>query len=279
MSQPKLSIIIPALNEEIDLPRLLQDLTDQTFAQFEVIVVDGQSTDQTVSKAKEFNQLNLQVIISDKANVSYQRNLGAKHANADWLIFFDADNQLDSNYLNEINKKLPSAKFDGFTTLIKPDSKNPQDILIAVHFNFICYALNQINQPVAFGACIGMRRQVFEAIGGFDEQLTFQEDVEVLRRLIKHGYQFAVFVKPIYTYSFRRFRAHGTLNLIRQTVPLQFKNMVSNFNVKLNPDDYPMLGGAYHHLNQDKESLNQQLKNISSKQISRLKQIYDKLRN
>ena len=54
MKKPFFSIIIPTLNEEKYLPHLLADLAKQTFQDFEVIVIDGQSTDQTVPKTKLF---------------------------------------------------------------------------------------------------------------------------------------------------------------------------------------------------------------------------------
>ena len=77
--KPRFSIIIPTLNEEKFLPKLLESLTTQTVKDFEVIVVDGQSKDKTVAVAKRFaGTLQLTVVTSEKPSVSYQRNYGSK---------------------------------------------------------------------------------------------------------------------------------------------------------------------------------------------------------
>jgi glycosyltransferase involved in cell wall biosynthesis len=75
-----ISIVIPALNEEHFLPHLLTSLTKQTKSDFEVIVVDGSSTDRTVEVARSFGTKlpKLEVIVSQKASLPLQRNLGAR---------------------------------------------------------------------------------------------------------------------------------------------------------------------------------------------------------
>src|SRR3989344_8910763 len=102
----KFSIIIPTLNEEKFLPRLLESLARQTAKNFEVIVVDGKSKDKTVERAREFEKklLHLTVIMSPKASLPLQRNLGAKHAAAPWLAFIDADSVLLPNFIERVSE-------------------------------------------------------------------------------------------------------------------------------------------------------------------------------
>jgi len=89
---PFFSIVIPTLNEECYLPNLLCDLSRQTCRDFEVIVVDANSEDQTNYQAQQFKERfdAFTFLASTKRNVSHQRNLGADRAVADWLIFLDA---------------------------------------------------------------------------------------------------------------------------------------------------------------------------------------------
>ena len=77
---PFFSIVIPALNEEHYLPRLLLDLSKQTFQDFEVILVDAKSDDDTIGMAKQFEKKfgTLTILNSDKRNVAHQRNLGSQ---------------------------------------------------------------------------------------------------------------------------------------------------------------------------------------------------------
>ncbi len=74
----KLSIVIPALNEEKFLPNLLTSLTKQTRMDFEVVVVDGSSKDNTVALARSFGPKlpKLQVCVSERAGLPLQRNMG-----------------------------------------------------------------------------------------------------------------------------------------------------------------------------------------------------------
>lgn len=117
-SKPFFTIIIPALNEEVALPNLLGDLAKQTFTDFEVIVVDGHSDDKTVEKTKAFEKKfnKLQVVTSNKRNVSYQRNMGAKNANTDWVVFLDADNRIPEYFLQGIKFQIDMHKPDILAT-------------------------------------------------------------------------------------------------------------------------------------------------------------------
>src|SRR5690348_11138372 len=99
------SIIIPALNEEKFLPNLLTSLASQTKKDFEVIVVDGSSKDKTVSRARSFHKTvpGLRVVISKIASLPLQRNIGAKAAKGEWLIFVDADSILLPYFIERIS--------------------------------------------------------------------------------------------------------------------------------------------------------------------------------
>lgn len=92
MDKPFFTIIIPTYNEEKFLPKLLNDLTKQKERDFEVIIVDGKSKDNTIKCAQHHREsLNLKVVSSKISNVSVQRNLGARKSKGKFLIFLDAD--------------------------------------------------------------------------------------------------------------------------------------------------------------------------------------------
>ena len=99
-----ISVIIPALNEEKYISKCIEGVKSQAFKDYEVIIVDGKSSDKTIEVIKKIS--NYKVIISDKRNAPYQRNLGAKYAKGDFLIFTDADTILSPNAFYEINKLL-----------------------------------------------------------------------------------------------------------------------------------------------------------------------------
>lgn len=241
---PFFTIVIPALNEEKFLPGLLKDLNKQSETDFEIIVVDGKSEDKTVEVARKTSAKSPKILSAKIRNVSFQRNLGAKQASAEWIIFFDADNRLLPNYLKTIKNNIIDCDVDSFTTHIRPDTKNAGDIAIAQLSNVGITLSNIVKNPTAFGAAIGVRKNVFEEIGGFDETISYQEDVDFVRRVCSSGYIFKVFKKPQIIYSFRRFRKEGTLNLIRKFAKLNL-NSFTNFPEMIEKD-YPMLGGTYY---------------------------------
>src|ERR1035437_2498822 len=104
----ELSIIIPALNEEHYLPRLLQSIVKQDYrGKLEVIVVDGGSKDNTVKLAGEFKEKIKDLIIaSTSKGISHQRNFGAEKAKYKYLMFLDADTFLPEHFLSKITQKI-----------------------------------------------------------------------------------------------------------------------------------------------------------------------------
>src|SRR3990170_5565992 len=111
---PFFSIIIPTLNEERYLPHLLEDLSKQTFKDFEAIIVDGHSNDATVAQALKFKGKlpELSILQSKERNVSFQRNLGGEKAEGSWLIFMDADNRVPEYFLEGVKYKIAFTKSD-----------------------------------------------------------------------------------------------------------------------------------------------------------------------
>ena len=96
------SVIIPTLNEEGYLEKCLVSLKNQQgHDNFEIIVVDAQSSDNTVEIAKKYAN---KVIISKKKSPSIQRNLGAKAANGNILAFIDADTVASKYWLKSITE-------------------------------------------------------------------------------------------------------------------------------------------------------------------------------
>src|ERR1700733_10407118 len=103
----ELSIIIPCLNEQAYLPRLLESIAAQTYdGKLQVIVVDGHSDDKTVASAHKYAQrLDDLLVVEAERNVGHQRNVGAKHAKYEHLLFLDADVVLPPDLLARLLKK------------------------------------------------------------------------------------------------------------------------------------------------------------------------------
>lgn len=109
MAQSKLvSIIIPTFNEAKNIKRLITSIKNQSYKNFEILVVDDGSTDETCDIAKKEK---VRVFKRKHAERSVQRNFGAKKAKGKILIFLDADMELTENVLKDCVKLFNSSKY------------------------------------------------------------------------------------------------------------------------------------------------------------------------
>lgn len=240
-TKPYFSIIIPALNEEDYLPDLLSDLAKQSWTDFEVIVVDGDSIDGTIAEAKKFaKKISLTTVISDTKNVGYQRNLGVSSATADWIVFMDADNRLPHYFLEGIKYQLTkNSEVDIFTTWTRSIDESKSEALYSL-INLDVELNTLAGMPSALGAMLGVKKDIFDE-HQFDCDQKVAEDFLFVRQACKSGCTFKIFREPTFEYSLRRFYSNNTLSFVREQAAIQLRNLTGrdfkNFN------GYPMLGG------------------------------------
>lgn len=239
-----LSIIIPTLNEEVHLPKLLEDLKNQSKTNFEVTVVDGGSKDATVSMVKTLSTRDsrIRLLSSHKQGVSAQRNLGAKKARTAWLLFLDADTRLPPIFLKQLVARVKKTPCDICTTYAVPDTDKLTDKLLLNAHNTIMQGVAFLKKPYAFGACLLCSKEAFHKVGGFDEVLDFQEDSDFIQRVTKSGGKFIIFPTPEYVFCMRRYAKDGTLSVILKTLPLSLKSFVTD-SFQSDIESYPMSGG------------------------------------
>ncbi len=247
MANPALSIIIPTLNEEKYLPTLLTDLSRQTYTGFEVIVVDGHSDDQTVSKANHFiHRLpHLTVINSPIRDVSHQRNLGAQQARAEVLLFLDADNRIEPYFLLGIKYRQEQSRADFFTTRVRAEGDSLT--LQAVDTLINLYMESQKNTPTPIGveAAFGANRLKFLKLKGFERGP--YEGARLLKKALAKKMTFAVFKDPTYSYSLRRIRKLGTLNAVSRYAITEVHRLLDlKIPKKKAASLYPMEGGNFY---------------------------------
>jgi len=208
------SVIIPTLNEEKFLKFTLSNLVKQKYKDFEVIIVDAQSTDETRKTAIEFNSLlAIQWIDSDKKNVAYQRNKGAEKANGTYLFFLDADTRIHPSFLYETNKYIRRNKGLLYIPALKPENHNPET-LIAFNFANLIIGLSQnIEKPMCSGGSMIIEKHLFHLIEGFSENVFMSEDHQLVQNARSYGvkarFMDRIMVKP----SLRRMKKEGQLKV------------------------------------------------------------------
>lgn len=219
MKKPLFSIIIPTLNEEKFLPHLLDSLVTQTNKNFEVIVIDGKSTDETVSVAQAYTKkLPSLTVLSSKRGLPIQRNEGAKIARGEWFVFSDADSVLMPYFMDRvesfIKKEIPSV----FTTWFQSDSSINKDAIFTLLSNLFIETMLFFKRPFPQGPLACFRRDIFEMIGGYDETHEYNEDIDLGLRLRKKDVPFSILRETLFIWSLRRFRREGTLKVMQQYI-------------------------------------------------------------
>lgn len=177
-----LSIIIPTLNEEQYLPRLLASIAGQRGTDFEITVADAGSTDATVRIAEVAGA---RVVAGGLPGAG--RNSGAAVSIGETLLFLDADVVLPSRtFLGDCMKEFDARALAIASCEIDPLTDERLDRFMHWVYNVYTVSTEKI-VPHAGGFFILVRRAVHEAIGGFDETVRFAEDQEYVQRAVAVG--------------------------------------------------------------------------------------------
>lgn len=110
---PRVSIIVPAYNIELYIPRCLDSIRLQTYTNFEVIVVNDGSIDHTASVVKKYlRDSRIRIIEIVNSGVSFARNIGLSEAQGEFVLFLDGDDWWDSLCLSTLVEEITSKKYD-----------------------------------------------------------------------------------------------------------------------------------------------------------------------
>jgi glycosyltransferase involved in cell wall biosynthesis len=211
----ELSVIIPALNEEHYLPRLLQSIAEQNYqGNLEIIVVDGGSKDKTVNLANGFKkQLKQLTVITTNKGISRQRNVGADRAKYKYLMFLDSDTYLPQKFLFQITQKINPDKIFIANPLILPMDGNIIDsAFVFMAYVFLLGILLHI-KPSSAGMCLITTKENHHKINGFNEKAVCGEDIDYGLRSIKAGAKYRFYFNPHMYASVRRRKQIGRFKL------------------------------------------------------------------
>lgn len=207
----RLSIVIPCLNEEQHIGELLDSLEQQSIekSSFEVIVVNNASRDDTEAVVRAHrmrSQMTIKLLNEPQAGVSRARNTGARHADAEWIFFLDADNVVPPDFLACSMALLNSSEVGASTIATLSNDDKPIHRTI---FGLLEWVKSNGFRP--FGKSM-VRRDLFVLCGGFNVDIQLGENVDFLCRVkkacIDAHLQFAHIRHPIRC-SPRRFEKHG----------------------------------------------------------------------
>lgn len=201
-----ISIIIPTLNEAHQLPALLDALKSQTRVPDEIIVADAGSKDGTVELALGYGA---RVVPGGMPGPG--RNAGARAASGEILLFLDADVLPAHDFLELSLNEFERSQYAIATCLTEAMTTDPGDRFIMESANLYMQMIMPVS-PRAPGFCIFVRRDIHQAIGGFDETLKMAEDHDYARRAAQHG-NFGLLRSARIPVSMRRLEKEGLTGL------------------------------------------------------------------
>lgn len=192
MGKPKISVVIPAYNEATYIDRLLEALTNQTFKDFEVIVSDAESEDETNMVVDSFkDRLDIKLVSAPPKGPGFGRNRGAEAARGEWLLFMDADVDVeDPDYLKTLLEDTEKHGWRTSSAQMRVNSKKfkfRSGVWMFYHWQKL---LAHTKHPVAQGYCIFTKRKIFNDHQGFNEKILLGEDNDYVSRVGKHGFGF-----------------------------------------------------------------------------------------
>ena len=234
---PLISVVIPAYKKATYIDRLLNALCQQKFTDFEVIVSDAQSQDGTAEVVAGFkNRLDITFIESPPTGPAAGRNKGAAKASGSWLLFLDADDDLDDPDFIEIILKVTLLKgWRSSSAKIKLKNASRQERLgTFLNYRYI-KLLSHTKHPVAPGWCIFTHRHVFEKHGGFNENLQLSKDYDYISRVGHEGFGFVE--ETAYILDLRRLRSEGMRFVINMTRNEIYRH-THHYNLEKTPVKY-----------------------------------------
>ncbi|ACP54599.1 glycosyltransferase [Saccharolobus islandicus] len=208
MNEPLVSIVIPTLNSEKTVKGTLESLQILDYKNFEVVVVDGYSTDNTLNIVKQFvEKYGIRIVLEERKGRGVAYNRGVLESRGKYVAFLDSDARIatptwikNAVILMENNDKIGVV----FTKVFSPpDSKFLQKSIDT----YLCKGFTTANGAI-------YRKDAVLKVGGFNEKMNYMQEDELLYKLTKAGYKYEVnFNDKIYHYHRDSIRSYIKQNM------------------------------------------------------------------
>ena len=186
MSNNKISVIIPVYNGEKTIEETIKSVLNQTFNNFELIIINSNSTDKTLSVISQIEDDRIKVFSYPKANPGVNRNRGINHATGDYITFLDADDLWTNDKLAAQYKALQENPLAGvaysWTNCIDENGKFLRKTS-HVNWNGDVYPKLLLDDFIGTGSNVMIRREVLMKAGDFYEKLTNAHDTDMWLKL------------------------------------------------------------------------------------------------
>jgi len=203
---PKVSVIIPVFNSPLLIRKCLESLLPQDWPDYEVIVVDDGSTDETPEEVLKYD---VRLIRNEHRGISAARNKAVKSARGDIILGLDADLQVPRDLIKRMIAPLANEKTG--VTMAWWDVANADNLVAALIFRTYEYFVRHLEEPdFLWSYCFAVKKKIFEEVGGFSEMLLVGEDVDFAHRVTGAGYKIVI-IKDLRVWHYFRDSLWGHL--------------------------------------------------------------------
>lgn len=204
------SVIIPLYNKETFIENTLKSVLQQTFTDFEVIVVNDGSTDKSLEKANRIKDSRIQIYNQENSGASAARNKGLDLASSDYIAFLDADDLWNENHLQTLYMLIQDFPVAGifasrYQLVFKNNSVSvPEFKDISSNFRGIVtdYFESSLNYAVATSSSIAVPSKIFKELGNFKTYISSGQDTDMWLRI---ALQYPVAISDKITASYLHF--------------------------------------------------------------------------
>lgn len=186
---PFFSVIIPLFNKEKFIEATLKSVLNQTFIDFEILIIDDGSTDNSAPIIKGFNDARIRYYYKENAGVSSARNDGIEKAEANYISFIDADDYWYPDFLEEMYKviqKHPEQKVFSAAIEIETSKKvipASYSIVKTSDYEIVNYFTASSKETVICTSCAVFHKNIFEEIETFDIEVKSGQDTDMWIRI------------------------------------------------------------------------------------------------
>jgi glycosyltransferase involved in cell wall biosynthesis len=187
------SVVIPLYNKEQYISRTIQSVLDQTFQDFEIVIVNDGSTDGSVAELEKFDDERIHLVHQDNAGVSAARNRGIEKAKYELIAFLDADDLWEKDFLETmvmLKNNYEKCSIFAVNYKIQAQDNSTKSIIInGLPEGFkkgILHSYFQIasqSDPILWTSSIVVKKEAIESIGGFPLGIHAGEDLLTWARL------------------------------------------------------------------------------------------------
>lgn len=194
----KLSVVLPAYNEEKLIGACLESIVNQTIPrdEYEIIVVDNNSTDRTaeIAKSKGANVISY----TDKKGAIWAKQYAAEQASCEIIVVTDADTIVEKDWLENISLIMENPKLQCIGGTVLATDSNFLAKYILILFDYYALASQLVGIPFIWGSNMAFRKKAYEKIGGFNTRLKTGDDWEFTMRIQKeYGIRSAIYTNKL----------------------------------------------------------------------------------